>query len=153
MQDLTIREAIPDDAPGVEAIVNALQQERGRTANAPKLAQEIGDCIAQQTHQILVAASGDALVAYIAVHWVPFPLLGGRECYISDLIVHADWRGRGIGNRLIEAVEEQAVRLGCRRLMLHNWIEDESFRRGFYVKAGFQERTIYATFVKALAEG
>jgi hypothetical protein len=35
--------------------------------------------------------------------------------------------------------------------MLHNRIVDESFERGFYVKAGFYQRADYVTFVKRLS--
>ena len=76
------------------------------------------------------------------------PMLPGREGYISDLIVGADWRGRGIGSSLLEAVEKEAAGRGCVRLTLNNRVDRESYHRSFYPKAGFRERTEFANFAK-----
>lgn len=101
-------------------------------------------------HQIYVAAHESSLVGYVAVHWIPFPLLGGREGYISDLVVRGDRRGGGVGTRLLAVVEERARELGCRRLMLNNRLTSDAFTSGFYAKQGFAERDTYANFVKTL---
>ncbi|MYK34394.1 MAG: GNAT family N-acetyltransferase, partial [Chloroflexi bacterium] len=111
------------------------------------------ECIGQPGHEIILAVAEDQVGAYVAVHWVPFPMLGGREGYVSDLIVGADWRGHGLGNRLMEAVEARAGEMGCERLMLNNRIAAESFERGFFAKAGFRQRTDFANFVKPLGTG
>jgi GNAT superfamily N-acetyltransferase len=40
------------------------------------------------------------------------------ELYIDQLAVQAQWRGRGVTRALFEAVENEARRLGCKRLWL-----------------------------------
>ena len=152
VQDLTIRQAQDGDTAAVVALVSALAEERGSTTDLLGTTDAVNACLGKTDHEILVAETGNQIVAYVAAHWVPFPLLGGLEGYISDLVVHAKWRGHGIGNQLMEAVQERALKLNCRRLMLHNRMVDESFERGFYLKLGFRQRTDYATFVKLLSE-
>jgi GNAT superfamily N-acetyltransferase len=44
-------------------------------------------------------------------------------CYLQDLFVAPEARGRGLGHRLIEAVAEEARRLDCARLY---WLTQES---------------------------
>jgi ribosomal protein S18 acetylase RimI-like enzyme len=150
MLDVVIREATDADVTGVAGLVRALADERGSAPDEAALREAIASCVGEPTHQIFVAAAGAQVVAYIAVHWIPFPLLGGCEGYISDLVVGATWRGHGLGNRLMDAVQEGAEALNCKRLVLQNRISDESYERGFYAKAGFSVRDDFATFVKPL---
>ena len=56
-------------------------------------------------------------------------------------------RGQGIGSRLLEAVKAEAKRRGCSRLQLVNFRQRESYQRGFYAKAGWEERPDGASFV------
>ncbi|MDE2837322.1 MAG: GNAT family N-acetyltransferase [Chloroflexota bacterium] len=150
MEGVTLRAAQASDAAGITDLVAALARERGGTTDADAVVAAVEECIGDPGHEIIIAAAGEEAVAYVAVHWVPFPMLGGREGYVSDLIVRADWRGHGLGNRLMEAAELRAREMGCARLMLNNRVAAESFERGFFTKAGFRQRTDFANFVKTL---
>ena len=153
MEDVTLRAAQASDVDGIRNLVVALAHERGGTSDADAAGAAAAECVGQPGHEIIVASAGEEVVAYVAVHWVPFPMLGGREAYVSDLIVRADWRGHGLGNRLMEAVEAWAIETECERLMLNNRVAAESFERGFFAKAGFRQRTEFANFVKLLRKG
>jgi ribosomal protein S18 acetylase RimI-like enzyme len=97
-----------------------------------------------------LVAGAAAVRGFIVVHWLPFPMLGGTEAYISDLIVAREARGRGVGRELVAAVERDARARSCVRLMLNNRIGSESFQRGFYPKLGFRVRDEFASLVKVL---
>jgi GNAT superfamily N-acetyltransferase len=114
--------------------------------------QLLRNCMSEVDNHAVYVAEEDsgALCGYVTVHWIPFPLLHGIECYISDLVVGASSRGKGIGTRLLAVVEAEARRKGCCRLMLNNRHDSVSFKRGFYIKAGFAERTGFSNFVKTL---
>jgi GNAT superfamily N-acetyltransferase len=77
-------------------------------------------------------------------------LLSGPEGYVSELFVAEAARGRGVGTRLIEAIESLARQRGCARLMLLNVRERESYQRGFYTTRGWHERLNVANFIKPL---
>ena len=153
MEGFTLRAAQASDVDGIRDLVTALAHERDGTSDGDAVGAAAAACIGESGHEILVAVVAGEVVAYVAVHWVPFPMLGGREAYVSDLLVRADWRGRGLGNRLIDAVESRANAMGCERLMLNNRVAAESFERGFFAKAGFRHRTDFANFVKPLGTG
>ncbi|BBK39647.1 N-acetyltransferase [Allostella sp. ATCC 35155] len=54
---------------------------------------------------------------------------------VDELWVDARRRGRGLGRRLMEAAEEEAVARGCRGM----WVDTWSWQaRGFYEKLGFE---------------
>ena len=96
----------------------------------------------------LVADSGEKITGYITAHFTVFPMIGGIECYISDLLVHPDTRGKSTGKKLLEEMSRIAESRGAARLMLNNHKDSESYRRDFYKKQNFTERDNFANFVK-----
>ncbi len=53
--------------------------------------------------------------------------------HIGRMAVLREWRGRGVGAALLEALLKQALRLGYRKLRLHSQIQ----AAGFYARYGF----------------
>jgi len=48
----------------------------------------------------------------------------GRTAFIDVLVVHRDYRGRGIGTALVRAAKRVAVEEGCRTVSV--WPEEEA---------------------------
>jgi len=65
--------------------------------------------------------------------------LTARLVTIDELVVADHARGRGVGQKLLNAAEAMARKLGARRLELETNRARESYRLGFYVKNGFTE--------------
>jgi GNAT superfamily N-acetyltransferase len=106
---------------------------------------------ADDSHLVLVARNADGQIAgYCAVHWLPYLFLSGPEGYVSELFVHPEFRGQGIGGLLLEAVKSEAVVRGCSRLSLINMRSRESYLRQFYAKQGWVERSDAANFILKL---
>ena len=146
-----IRRANESDCQAIaDLIANFRLEELGLAVDRAPILSTVASAVSQPACGVFVAESGDAIVGFIVVHWVPFPMLAGTEAYISDLIVAAELRGGGIGRKLVDAVEEAARDRGCVRLMLNNRIAAKSFKRGFYPKLGYRHREDFANFVKAL---
>ena len=51
------------------------------------------------------------VVGYMNTHICLFPLLGGSELYISDLLINQNFRGKGIGKLFIAKAEELAKKV------------------------------------------
>jgi len=63
----------------------------------------------------------------------------GGCCYISYLWVDEVERGRGLGTRLVQATEEYALSVGCRRMLLAT----HSFQApGFYERLGYEKQAV-----------
>ncbi|MCP4603261.1 MAG: GNAT family N-acetyltransferase [Proteobacteria bacterium] len=146
--ELLIRPVELKDVDDIAALLAELAREDGHTYfDVDRVIELVRDFVNATEHAIYVA-DHDGVVGYVAVHWIPFPMLGGREGYISDLVIRATDRGTGIGSCLLSAVEARARELGCVRLMLNNRTTSESYRRAFYFKHGFRQRDQFANLVK-----
>ncbi|HCW51912.1 MAG TPA: N-acetyltransferase [Clostridiales bacterium] len=58
------------------------------------------------------------------------------EYYLSNIAVHPDFRGRGLGTRLLREVESSALRAGCRRVVLDAESDNERAIR-LYSRLGY----------------
>src|SRR6266498_5407624 len=66
-------------------------------------------CLADDSHLVCVAQSeAGKITGYVSVHWLPYLLMRGPEGYVSELFVLDSARGRGVGRRLLHAVETEA---------------------------------------------
>jgi len=149
-----IRDATADDIHYIVEIIAAYKTElknKLRDAGIVKIKQLLSRALAQENTLLIVYTDdGEKVSGFLNAHIIDFPLLMGREMYISDMVVSSDARGEKIGTRLIEYIEEYARELGCNRLMLNNAKKSEAYTRGFYPKKGFEERVNFANFIKKL---
>lgn len=150
---ITIRDAQPVDASGIDGVLRSLGWFEHLDEVAPaetqaRIAREIaGRCPPDGENTLLVAEdAAGAVVGYLFVHWLP-NLIFGDEGYISELFVLPGVRGQGIGSALLDAVKRLGVARGCVRLTLFNHRERESYQRGFYTKYGWVERDDTALFM------
>ena len=104
------------------------------------VAQRLGDEISKfnvettglaEFHEMLKVetdSDGELLAGVYGWSW-------GGTCWIEALWVRVDMRRRGVGSRLVEAVEAQARRHGCQQLAL----DTHTFQApSFYERHGFE---------------
>jgi ribosomal protein S18 acetylase RimI-like enzyme len=155
---MDIRRAEAADVPAIAELLRSLGTFAHINAEAKPVTQErvarhLGLCMADDSHLLLVAQTpGDELAGYCAVHWLPYLFMAGPEGYVSELFIKDEFRGQGIGSRLLEAVKTEALNRGCSRLMLVNMRDRESYQRQFYAKQGWEERPDAANFVLYLID-
>ncbi len=86
---------------------------------------------------VLAAEVDGALVGKLEL-FLSWKSTSGRFGVIRRFVVHPDWRGRGVGHRLLAAAEEEARRAGCAFLEL-SVDEDNPGARRLYAGEGFAE--------------
>ncbi len=62
---------------------------------------------------------------------------GGRDAFVDELFVSPSHRGRGLGRRALEVIEEACRELGVQALHLE--VEKENAAAELYRKSGFEE--------------
>lgn len=69
---------------------------------------------------------------------------------IAGLVVEEQYRGKGVGGRLVEAVAQWALPFNCPLRVRCN--EKRTASHQFYLKAGFEERKTQKVFVRSIIE-
>ena len=113
MTALTIREANPADAAFIADLVSQL----GYPAAADAIRARMGQ-LCRDGQIVLVAELGDYLAGIAAMQIYPVLVQDALICRLAVLVVAERARRRGIGRALTLAVEKEARRLGCDRVVL-----------------------------------
>lgn len=154
--DVTIRLAGLDDAGRLSSLLREIglfpaMQAESAAETRDRVRRHLAQCLQDDSHSVYIAEDREqGLIAYAAVHWLPYLFLKGPEGFVSELFVSQAARGQGVGARLLEAVKAEARQRGCARLSLINMRNRESYQRGFYEKQGWDERPDVANFVHLL---
>jgi GNAT superfamily N-acetyltransferase len=85
--------------------------------------------------EVVIAWAGDRAVGFALFFHNFSTFLGRRGIYLEDLFVVPEWRGRGVGRRLLTHLARLAVERGCGRFewSVLSWNEPAV---GFYRKLG-----------------
>ena len=148
---MEIRKLEKRDAASLTELILVYKKEQDRILSEEEK-QVLYDTVSalpeEKNTVTLVSESEKRITGYLNAHFVLFPLIGGIECYITELIIHPDSRGKSAGTKLLEKLGSIAGEYGAVRIMLNNHKDSESYRRAFYKKKGFRERNSFANFVK-----
>lgn len=138
-----VRPARAEDAPAVAAAVAALVAELGGSPPArAAIEQEARAHIADPSLGIvLVAAAEGDLVGALTASWARAIQVAGRLLTIEVLWTRREWRDRGVGAALVEALAAAAAAEGAGRVEVG--LPRESFAalratERFYLANGFE---------------
>ena len=134
---IRIEPATPDDVPLILRLITAL-------AEYERLSHQVVASEAALRDTLFASSpAAEVVIAYVDEQPAGFALwfhnystfLAKRGLYLEDLFVLPEWRGRGIGRRLLEHLANIAVERGCGRMewAVLDWNEPAI---GFYRKLG-----------------
>ena len=142
--NLRLRGATAGDADAICRIYNQGIRDRVATLETEERtpeerAQWLG--ARDPRHPVLVAEADGGVVG-----WASLNVFNARRAYdqVADLslYVEREWRGRGVGRRLLDALVTRAIELGYHKLVLAAFPWNAAGRRA-YGRAGFREVGIY----------
>ena len=126
-ENIHLRPGRIEDVPVILSLIRAL-------ADYEKLADQVVATEADLKHwlfgdrpsaEVVIAWAGDEAVGF-ALFFPNFSTFLGRPgLYLEDLFVRPEWRGRGIGRRLLSHLAALAMERGCGRFewAVLNWNE------------------------------
>ena len=85
---------------------------------------------------ILVARDDEKILGMINLLFTESTALGAKVAILEDMVVLANYRGEGIGSKLIDFAISEAKKEGCKRITLLTDIENTK-AQSFYQKKGF----------------
>lgn len=138
-----IRPARTCDVPGIVKLVDGYARDR------ILLGKERVN-LYEDVQEFWVAVSGEEVVGCGALHVMWEDLAEVRTLAVSE-----QWRGHGIGHAVLEALLEQASRVGVRRVFCLTFEVDFFARHGFRPIEGMMPVApeVYAELLRSMDEG
>jgi ribosomal protein S18 acetylase RimI-like enzyme len=115
-----VETAGPGDLPAIAHLFGELARHHGRIqpdnprygVPSTRWRELAARALEDPDEEVLVARSGDEVVGFVRFLYREKPW--GISCEIETLVVDEDWRGAGVGTRLLEVAEAAAVAKGAR---------------------------------------
>ena len=87
----------------------------------------------------IVAGFHDEKMIAISGYWIARMLYCGRYLQASNLVVDENFRGNGVGKKILNYLENKARKLGCDKMVLDSYSENKKshslyFGEDFYIR-------------------
>jgi GNAT superfamily N-acetyltransferase len=129
--------------------VTLLCQQLGYTTSKQEIQERLKLLEEDQEHILYIAYLPNEIIVGLIHVYIWKSLLIGRRVEIDALIVHTDYRGRGVGYLLIQHAEQWAKEQGCDTIQVRsNTVRQQAHR--FYEKLGYVPIKTQLMFDKAL---
>lgn len=136
--DPTVRRADVADAQAVGRLLHDFNTEFDEPTPGPRaLAERVRELLVEGEITILVGGAG--LHGLVGLRFSPALWTVGLDCYLEELYVVPDRRGRGLGRALMDEAIALARRSGASRMHLGTG-EDDTVARALYESLGFSNR-------------
>jgi ribosomal protein S18 acetylase RimI-like enzyme len=135
--DRPVRSALAADAPAIGRLLDMFNREYGEpTPGAAWLSERVVELLRRDTVVLLAGSGPDglAVMRFRESIWSP-----AAECYLAELYVRPERRGRGLGRALMRAVVDTAREHGADHILLGT-SEHDCAARALYESLGFVNR-------------
>ena len=137
---MEIRRAAAADLDGLVEVMEFHYRDEGEPLGEGHARRAVAGLLSdERSGRIWVLADGARVVGYLALTFGYSLELGGRDAFIDELYLLADWRGRGYGTRMIEMALAAAEEAGVVAVHLEVAPENEG-AESLYARLGFEMR-------------
>ena len=149
MLQTTFGSAAPSDIPQLVGLLALLfTQEPEFSPNAEKQSEALDAILHDRSRgRIFVAREGGKVVGMASLLYTISTAEGGKAALFEDFIVQPEYRGQGIGTRLLEYVIQQARAEGVLRITLLTDLKNDNAQE-LYRKLGFVNSSMQAMRLK-----
>ncbi len=124
----------------IDALGGLLQQlfaiEVDFQFDADKTRRALQQLITEERASVLVARAADQVIGMCTAQLVISTAEGAYSAWVEDLVVDSQYRGKGVGKQLLQAIAEWAKGQGATRLQLLADMENRPALE-FYQRAGW----------------
>ena len=132
MQEISIEKAGACHAPEIAGLLGQL----GYPSEPGLISEKISALSTSKADYVWIARSGGKVVGLLAFHLTPLLHAPGYLGRITTLVVDENFRGNGVGRRLVETAEEWAWGRDCTRIELTSG-DQRSRAHQFYQALGY----------------
>jgi GNAT superfamily N-acetyltransferase len=147
MTDITIRTARFDDEAEVLPLLEELFVAPGRKPadySRERAAEGFRLAASGDRSDVLLALDGGRPVGVATVYVEILSIRYGLRCFVEDLVVLPDQRGKGVGKLLLDAAVDWGRKHGCDFLQLHSGNGRKDAHR-FYATSGMEQDSLVFT--------
>ncbi|MHC4709059.1 MAG: GNAT family N-acetyltransferase [Planctomycetota bacterium] len=140
---INIAAAQEQDLPAITALIVELSDE----ANGPNatdqqmIEKNVSILFRDGAARFLVARSADHVVGFANFTTRRTIMHSSESGLVDELIVSREYRGKGVGKRLISEVIDQCRELGCCELEVSTMVSNKNARE-FYKGCGFADEAV-----------
>ena len=132
-----MREATPEDVPGLLDMMGEFYAEAGYVLDRPEALSSFQTLLAEpRLGRVWVAVQGEDIAGYVVVTFVFAMEHGGTVGVVDDFFVRPESRGAGLGTALLTAVRAACAGLSVRALRVEVG-HDNAPAQAVYRAAGF----------------
>jgi GNAT superfamily N-acetyltransferase len=118
--EIHVREAVSGDIDGLLPLLKELFSIEAdfcfnEDLQRHGLTMMIDPC---ESRCMLIASAGNRIIGMASIQTLISTAEGGRSGIVEDVVVTPEWRGKGIGRCLLEAIETWAHAKGLKRIQL-----------------------------------
>ena len=137
---MRIRDATPEDAPAVVALIREQAAQDGESS--PLGEDFTRGYLAGTGHAVLLADEDGESIGLLSYSIRPDLFHAGGSALIEELLVLARYRGRGIGTALVRALLERLKALDCAEVSVSAMPDNLGAIR-FYRRLGLTEEAVF----------
>lgn len=144
---LEVRKAAAGDEEEILKLIRELAQVVGFAEHAPLIDMQIWlstlkKMLDSPDWVFLLAQEGGNTVGLLLFFVRATLTTGMNRAKITEMVVSEEYRGKGVGRRLVEEAKRLALQMGCSSLDMSTEL-DNAEAIGFYRKMGFTEEHTY----------
>ncbi|MBR2648790.1 MAG: GNAT family N-acetyltransferase [Sediminibacterium sp.] len=137
-QNIIIRECELKDIP----YLTSLTKELGYDTTTDQMTERMSNIMTLNNYWTFVAVAEDMVVGYIGLIKNYFWEQDGPYLRVQALVVNADYRKLGVGQKLIQAAEQLARNHNIKTIVLNcTNREERQAAHKFYPKLGFESKS------------
>lgn len=146
---IVVRQAGAADFAALAPLLDGYRQAYGRPSDPAAAQRFLAEGLASGLAIVLLAEEDGAVAGYAQLYPVLSPLRAARTLHLGDLFVDPAFRGRDIGNILLDAARERAVAEGCAALTIATGSGNRPAQEAYEAK-GFVRDDALWTYALAL---
>ena len=147
--DITITPCSPIDSESIDKLFLELQVHENkfdhykstRLENAKNYRIELIETIDKQHGELLIASDGNKVLGLVAWFLEEEYEFDEPYGYISDIVVSENYRGQGVGQKLLDVAIQNIKKTGVKRVHIGVLLANSETKE-FYLKNGFTEYSI-----------
>ncbi len=137
---VTIRQANHSDEKEILELLRMYCEEANTPLSDDHLLAGLKPLLEENQHGVVLVAETEKIIGYSILTWGWGIESGGQEALVDEMLIAPAERGKGIGEKLLQATVERATQQGVKVIFLET--EKENPRsRNLYGRVGFEEES------------